>query len=39
MASETEVSRPWTDDELKSDNTAKKAIATFLQEHASKKVS
>ncbi|XP_033631038.1 peptidyl-prolyl cis-trans isomerase FKBP3-like [Asterias rubens] len=37
MASETEVSRPWTDDELKSDNTAKKAIATFLQEHASKK--
>ena len=36
MACETEVSRPWADDELKSDNTGKKAIATFLQEHASK---
>ena len=39
MASETEVSPPWTDEEVKSDAIGKKAIATFLQEHASKSVS
>ncbi|XP_022091326.1 peptidyl-prolyl cis-trans isomerase FKBP3-like [Acanthaster planci] len=37
MAAENEVTRPWTDEEIVSDDIGKKAIATFLQEHASKR--
>ncbi|XP_038073144.1 peptidyl-prolyl cis-trans isomerase FKBP3-like [Patiria miniata] len=37
MAGESDVTRPWTDEEIASDDIGKKAIATFLQEHAAKR--